>query len=148
MATTFAYTPKHPTITLNSRQSNQFYCQCKRIYMLLKQEYITMTAEVVSLFNWNLIMLFLSLKYSKADSPSFHIWLTRIIKSNNWNSLHELNWTKSLSANLQLTMIPSAPSKILIGLSLDSDDSKEALSWAIRVLAHPNDTIVAIHILG
>ncbi|KAK7847149.1 putative receptor-like serine/threonine-protein kinase [Quercus suber] len=44
-------------------------------------------------------------------------------------------------------MIPSAPSKILIGLSLDSDDSKEALSWAIRVLAHPNDTIVAIHIL-
>ncbi|XP_075651830.1 putative receptor-like serine/threonine-protein kinase At5g57670 [Castanea sativa] len=44
-------------------------------------------------------------------------------------------------------MIPSAPSKILIGLSLDSDDSKEALSWAIRVLAHPSDTIVAIHIL-
>ncbi|GMY35439.1 probable receptor-like serine/threonine-protein kinase At5g57670 [Fagus crenata] len=44
-------------------------------------------------------------------------------------------------------MIPSAPSKILIGLSLNPDDSKEALSWAINVVARPNDSIVAIHIL-
>ncbi|CAJ2649704.1 unnamed protein product [Trifolium pratense] len=38
-------------------------------------------------------------------------------------------------------------SRILIGLSLDTNDSKELLSWAIRVLANPNDTIVAVHVL-
>jgi hypothetical protein len=42
----------------------------------------------------------------------------------------------------------SSSSRILIGLSLDSNDSKELLSWAIRVLANPNDTIVAVHVLG
>ena len=40
-----------------------------------------------------------------------------------------------------------SPAKILIGLSLDPEDSKELLSWAIRVLANPNDTIVAVHVL-
>ncbi|KAJ7955745.1 Receptor-like kinase [Quillaja saponaria] len=44
-------------------------------------------------------------------------------------------------------MVLSAPATILIGLSLDPEDSKEVLSWAIRVLAHPNDTIVAVHVL-
>lgn len=42
--------------------------------------------------------------------------------------------------------LPSS-SRILIGLSLDPNDSKELLSWAIRVLANPNDTIVAVHVL-
>ncbi|AES92390.2 receptor-like kinase [Medicago truncatula] len=42
--------------------------------------------------------------------------------------------------------LPSS-STILIGLSLDPNDSKELLSWAIRVLANPNDTIVAVHVL-
>ncbi|KAJ0030076.1 hypothetical protein Pint_14217 [Pistacia integerrima] len=46
-------------------------------------------------------------------------------------------------------MFPSttSSSKILIAISLDPDESKELLSWAIRVLAHPNDSIVAIHVL-
>ncbi|PON47520.1 Mitogen-activated protein kinase kinase kinase [Parasponia andersonii] len=45
-------------------------------------------------------------------------------------------------------MVPSSsPAKILIGISLDPDESKELLSWAITVLAHPNDDIVAVHIL-
>ncbi|XP_057415860.1 probable receptor-like serine/threonine-protein kinase At5g57670 isoform X2 [Lotus japonicus] len=44
-------------------------------------------------------------------------------------------------------MVLHSPAKILIGLSLDQDDSKELLSWAIRVLANPNDTIVAVHVL-
>ncbi|KAL6331683.1 hypothetical protein AAG906_014333 [Vitis piasezkii] len=44
-------------------------------------------------------------------------------------------------------MAPMAPAKILIGISLDSDDSKELLSWAIRILAHPNDTVVALHVI-
>ncbi|XP_011012683.1 PREDICTED: probable receptor-like serine/threonine-protein kinase At5g57670 isoform X1 [Populus euphratica] len=44
-------------------------------------------------------------------------------------------------------MIPPAPSKILIGISLDPDHSIELLSWATRVLAQSNDTIVAIHVL-
>ncbi|KEH32562.1 receptor-like kinase [Medicago truncatula] len=43
--------------------------------------------------------------------------------------------------------LPSS-STILIGLSLDPNDSKELLSWAIRVLANPNDTIVAVHVLA
>lgn len=47
-------------------------------------------------------------------------------------------------------MIPaaSAPAKILIAIPLDPDDSKELLSWAISVLARPNDEIIAIHVLG
>ncbi|GMP36320.1 hypothetical protein CsSME_00008487 [Camellia sinensis var. sinensis] len=40
-----------------------------------------------------------------------------------------------------------APAKILIGISLNQDDSKELLSWAINTLAHPNDTVVALHVL-
>ncbi|XWS70913.1 hypothetical protein CRYUN_Cryun03dG0091300 [Craigia yunnanensis] len=44
-------------------------------------------------------------------------------------------------------MVTSAPAKILIGISLDPVNSKELLSWAIRVLAHPNDDIVALHVL-
>ncbi|KAA3470828.1 putative receptor-like serine/threonine-protein kinase isoform X2 [Gossypium australe] len=44
-------------------------------------------------------------------------------------------------------MATSAPVKILVGISLDPDDSKEVLSWAIRVLTHPNDEVVALHVL-
>ncbi|KAG5222254.1 receptor serine/threonine-protein kinase [Salix suchowensis] len=43
-------------------------------------------------------------------------------------------------------MIPPPPSKILVGISLDPDHSIELLSWATRVLAQSNDTIVAIHV--
>lgn len=49
-------------------------------------------------------------------------------------------------------MFPSSTSSsskiILVGISLDPDESKGLLSWAIRVLAHPNDNIVTIHVLG
>lgn len=45
-------------------------------------------------------------------------------------------------------MIASAPTKILIGIPSDPEDSKELLSWAIRVIAQPNDTIVALHVIG
>ncbi|XP_016579660.2 probable receptor-like serine/threonine-protein kinase At5g57670 isoform X2 [Capsicum annuum] len=38
-------------------------------------------------------------------------------------------------------------SKILVGISLDVEESKEIISWAIRVLANPNDTIIAQHIV-
>ncbi|CAN1811435.1 Probable receptor-like serine/threonine-protein kinase At5g57670 [Linum perenne] len=45
-------------------------------------------------------------------------------------------------------MIPSSSSsKILIGIPLDPDESNELLLWAIRVLATPNDTIVAVHVV-
>ncbi|PRQ37553.1 putative rossmann-like alpha/beta/alpha sandwich protein [Rosa chinensis] len=44
--------------------------------------------------------------------------------------------------------MPSVPAKILIGISSDPDESKQLLSRAISVLAHPNDNIVAIHVLG
>ena len=43
---------------------------------------------------------------------------------------------------------PSAPAKILVGITLNPEDSKELLSWAIRTLTHPNDTLVALHVLG
>ncbi|CAA0820014.1 Probable receptor-like serine/threonine-protein kinase [Striga hermonthica] len=44
-------------------------------------------------------------------------------------------------------MIPSLPAKILIGISLDADESKELLGRAIQVLAQPGDTIVALHVI-
>ncbi|KDP43801.1 hypothetical protein JCGZ_23009 [Jatropha curcas] len=44
-------------------------------------------------------------------------------------------------------MISSSPAKILIGIPLDPNESKDLLSWAITVLARPNDEIIAIHIL-
>ncbi|CAI9761071.1 unnamed protein product [Fraxinus pennsylvanica] len=44
-------------------------------------------------------------------------------------------------------MVPSSPAKILIGISLDSDQSKALLSWAIRVLARPGDTVIALHVV-
>ncbi|XP_028059097.1 probable receptor-like serine/threonine-protein kinase At5g57670 isoform X2 [Camellia sinensis] len=39
------------------------------------------------------------------------------------------------------------PAKILVGISLNPDDSKELVAWAIRIVAHPNDTLVALHVL-
>ncbi|KAL5548993.1 hypothetical protein UlMin_004224 [Ulmus minor] len=46
-------------------------------------------------------------------------------------------------------MVPSTnANNILIGISLDSDESKELLSWAITFLAHPSDNIIAVHVLG
>ena len=39
-------------------------------------------------------------------------------------------------------------SKILVGISLDARASSELLSWAVGNAAHPNDTIVALHVLG
>ncbi|KAG8367689.1 hypothetical protein BUALT_Bualt16G0099200 [Buddleja alternifolia] len=45
-------------------------------------------------------------------------------------------------------MTPSLPAKILIGISLDDDESKELLSWAIKVLARPGDTVVALHVIA
>ncbi|RRT55675.1 hypothetical protein B296_00032209 [Ensete ventricosum] len=41
---------------------------------------------------------------------------------------------------------PSA--KILVGVSLDARASFQLLSWAVTVAAHPNDTVVALHVLG
>ncbi|XP_010928966.1 probable receptor-like serine/threonine-protein kinase At5g57670 [Elaeis guineensis] len=37
--------------------------------------------------------------------------------------------------------------KILVGISLDGRVSSELLSWAIGNAAHPNDTIIALHVL-
>lgn len=38
--------------------------------------------------------------------------------------------------------------KILVGVSIDARTSSELLSWAVRVAARPNDTIIALHVLG
>ncbi|XP_027072379.1 probable receptor-like serine/threonine-protein kinase At5g57670 [Coffea eugenioides] len=43
-------------------------------------------------------------------------------------------------------MIPSSR-KILVGISLDAQESRELLYWAITFLAQPNDTVVALHVL-
>ncbi|XP_056692709.1 probable receptor-like serine/threonine-protein kinase At5g57670 isoform X2 [Spinacia oleracea] len=46
-------------------------------------------------------------------------------------------------------MIPStAPARIIVATSLEVDDVKDLLSWAINILSHPNDTIIALHVLG
>lgn len=39
-------------------------------------------------------------------------------------------------------------SRILVGVTLDAKECAELLSWAIGVAAHPNDTVVALHVLG
>ncbi|XAR66680.1 Non-specific serine/threonine protein kinase [Bertholletia excelsa] len=39
------------------------------------------------------------------------------------------------------------PAKILIGISMNPQTSRELLSWVIRTLARPNDTVVALHVL-
>ncbi|KAK1429901.1 hypothetical protein QVD17_12229 [Tagetes erecta] len=44
-------------------------------------------------------------------------------------------------------MIKSAPCKVLIGISLDQEQSMELLSCAICNIARPSDTVVAMHIL-
>ncbi|KAK1366838.1 Concanavalin A-like lectin/glucanase, subgroup [Heracleum sosnowskyi] len=44
-------------------------------------------------------------------------------------------------------MIPSSPTKVVVGIPLDVEDSEELLSWAIEHLAHPNDTVIALHVL-
>ncbi|KAK4485553.1 hypothetical protein RD792_008196 [Penstemon davidsonii] len=44
-------------------------------------------------------------------------------------------------------MVHSFPAKILVGINLDADESKELLCWAIRVLAQPGDTVVAMHVI-
>ncbi|KNA04501.1 hypothetical protein SOVF_199120, partial [Spinacia oleracea] len=45
-------------------------------------------------------------------------------------------------------MIPStAPARIIVATSLEVDDVKDLLSWAINILSHPNDTIIALHVL-
>ncbi|RZC73715.1 hypothetical protein C5167_049195 [Papaver somniferum] len=45
-------------------------------------------------------------------------------------------------------MISPSPTKILIGISLNADVSKQLLSLAIQLAARPNDTIVAFHALA
>lgn len=47
-----------------------------------------------------------------------------------------------------ITSSEEGSNKILVAISLDRDESQNALSWAINVLAKPNDTIVALHLLG
>ncbi|OVA09436.1 Protein kinase domain [Macleaya cordata] len=44
-------------------------------------------------------------------------------------------------------MISSNPTKILIGVPLNANVSKELLSWAIGFAARPSDTVVALHVL-
>ncbi|KAH6819267.1 Protein kinase superfamily protein [Perilla frutescens var. frutescens] len=45
-------------------------------------------------------------------------------------------------------MISPLPCKILIGIPLDADVSVELLCWAIRVLARPGDSVIALHVIG
>ncbi|CAL5358580.1 unnamed protein product [Camellia sinensis] len=53
-----------------------------------------------------------------------------------------------LQNHIEAEMSVSAPpAKILVGISLNPDDSKELVPWAIRIVAHPNDTLVALHVL-
>lgn len=43
-------------------------------------------------------------------------------------------------------MVPTS-ANILVGLPLDVGAGVELLSWAVRV-AHPSDSVVALHVLG
>ncbi|KAH7545231.1 hypothetical protein FEM48_Zijuj01G0071700 [Ziziphus jujuba var. spinosa] len=76
-------------------------------------------------------------------------WWTRIIRPNNWHlpKLCQPHLESVCQSAVSMTMATSSTARILIGISLDPDESKELLSWAITVLAHPNDNIIATHIL-
>lgn len=88
--------------------------------------------------------------FIKLTSPCIFILdQTRAIKAK--SSLHcpaQTLLSSNMSGNFRYASINETPAKILIGFSLDQDDSKVLLSWAIRVLARPNDNIVAVHVLG
>ncbi|RWW62555.1 hypothetical protein BHE74_00030340, partial [Ensete ventricosum] len=65
------------------------------------------------------------------------------------NFKHRSNIFVHSSALLMDSVEESAPSaKILVGVSLDARASFQLLSWAVTVAAHPNDTVVALHVLG
>lgn len=54
----------------------------------------------------------------------------------------------SLASQMDSIEERALSSKILVGISLDARASCELLSWAVGNSAHPNDTIVALHVLG
>ncbi|RWV87092.1 hypothetical protein GW17_00050953, partial [Ensete ventricosum] len=65
------------------------------------------------------------------------------------NFKHRSNIFVHSSALLMDSVEESAPSaKILVGVSLDARASFQLLSWAVTVAAHPNDTVVALHVLA
>lgn len=49
------------------------------------------------------------------------------------------------SVEESISVLPAA--KLLVGVSLDGGESSQLLAWSVTV-AHPNDTIVALHVLG
>lgn len=59
-----------------------------------------------------------------------------------------MHFTSIVSKQI-LKMIPStAPVTILVATPLDIDDAKHLLNWAISIFAHPNYTIIALHVIG
>ncbi|KAH9622891.1 hypothetical protein KSS87_001160 [Heliosperma pusillum] len=58
--------------------------------------------------------------------------------------------TNKQTFSKKINMVPysTPPSTILVGISLDIDEAKELLTWAINILSHPRDTIIALHVLG
>lgn len=110
--------------------------------MLLKQEYLNVR-QVASLPHPHLNH-FLS-------SPNYYlyIYLCIVLYLENYKHKKTLKTTFLLIEARRGTMTPQPPPKIiLIGISLDPEDSKQLLSWAIETLAHRNDTVVALHVLG
>ncbi|XP_051142357.1 probable receptor-like serine/threonine-protein kinase At5g57670 isoform X2 [Andrographis paniculata] len=45
-------------------------------------------------------------------------------------------------------LLSKLPAKILVGISSDAAESHDLISWAIRVVARPGDTVVAFHVIG
>uniref|UniRef100_A0A803N4H5 Protein kinase domain-containing protein n=1 Tax=Chenopodium quinoa TaxID=63459 RepID=A0A803N4H5_CHEQI len=43
--------------------------------------------------------------------------------------------------------MPATPATVIVATSLEFDDAKDLLSWAINILSHPNDTIIALHVI-
>lgn len=71
----------------------------------------------------------------------------RIIVFSKFPTLIRLRKTKKVSIEM-ISLSEEGSNKILVAISLDHDESQNVLSWAINVLAKPNDTIVALHLLG
>lgn len=99
--------------------------------MLLKQEYLNVRQCGLTPPTPTSIIFFLPL------ITYLYIYLCIVLYLENYKHKKTLKTTFLLIEARRGTMTPQPPPKIiLIGISLDPEDSKQLLSWAIETLAH------------
>lgn len=64
------------------------------------------------------------------------------------DSIEESSSSSSTSSSTFAPSPSRSGAKILVGVPLDARASCELLSWAVGVAARPDDTVIALHVLG